>query len=232
MARFDLLRGYLAARRVTQNPEDTEQVFKVLGAMRGRAHEYLYGRLRSNAVGREIIEGKRDLAAVLSDRTRLQSLPAGSLGRAYFEFTERENISADGLIHASAELVDSIPDARFRNIAARMRDSHDLWHVVTAYGRDPLGEVCLLAFTHAQTKNPAILLLILVAFRKLIQACGWRVVKALRKARRDGQYAAWLPTVDWELLLAEPLSKVQLDFNVDVPRPYQMILHELQLNPS
>ena len=30
---------------------------------------------------------------------------------------------------------------------------HDLWHVVTGYGRDELGEACLLAFTYAQNKN-------------------------------------------------------------------------------
>ena len=48
-----------------------------------------------------------------------------------------------------AELDEHHPYAWFFR---RVRDLHDLWHVLTGYGRDPLGEVCLLAFTYAQTR--------------------------------------------------------------------------------
>ena len=37
-----------------------------------------------------------------------------------------------------------------------MRDSHDLYHVVTGYGRDGLGEICVLTFGNAQFHNHGI----------------------------------------------------------------------------
>ena len=37
-----------------------------------------------------------------------------------------------------------------RWMGERLRDIHDLFHVITGYGRDALGELCLLAFTNAQ----------------------------------------------------------------------------------
>ena len=44
----------------------------------------------------------------------------------------------------------------------RQRDAHDLWHVSTGYGRDPLGELCLLAVTWRQLGNPGILLMSII----------------------------------------------------------------------
>ena len=69
---------------------------------------------------------------VLSDRERLRALPEGSLGRVYLDFMEREGLSADGLAEAAenGHSPGGDPDERiFRHWA---RDSHDLWHVLTA----------------------------------------------------------------------------------------------------
>ena len=35
----------------------------------------------------------------------------------------------------------------------RMRDVHDVWHVLTGYGTDGLGEACVVAFSYSQTKS-------------------------------------------------------------------------------
>lgn len=83
-------------------------------------------------------------------------MPAGSLGREYLHFLERENITAQGLVQAS----DVEPGASWQDDAHlvylrdRLRDTHDLWHVVTGYHGDLVGEGALLAFSFAQTWNP------------------------------------------------------------------------------
>src|SRR3546814_16483062 len=41
----------------------------------------------------------------------------------------------------------------------RLRDTHDLMHVLTGYGRDALGEQCVLLFTHGQNPSHGHLLL-------------------------------------------------------------------------
>jgi len=45
----------------------------------------------------------------------------------------------------------------------RMRDTHDLWHVVTGYKGDLVGEASLLAFLFAQTRNPGVGFIVAVA---------------------------------------------------------------------
>ena len=67
--------------------------------------------------------------------------------------TEEENLSADGLVQASQEWDNDPVPADMQFYRERMRDSHDLTHTVTGYGRDPLGEMCLLAFMYAHTRN-------------------------------------------------------------------------------
>ena len=41
-------------------------------------------------------------------------------------------------------------------VQQRTEETHDLWHVLTGYGRDTFGEACLLAFSYAQTGNRGI----------------------------------------------------------------------------
>ena len=96
--------AFVAVRRLIKDPEDTEQVFRVLGSLRGKAHERLFERLRHTVVGQQVLDGRRNLADTLTDRERLSSLPEGSLGRTYYEFTEQEELTAYGLVHASKRL--------------------------------------------------------------------------------------------------------------------------------
>ena len=52
------------------------------------------------------------------------------------------------LVEASEEQADALDaDSDLALFATRQRDMHDLWHVLTEYGRDELGEACLLGFT-------------------------------------------------------------------------------------
>ena len=65
-----------------------------------------------------------------TDRDALRAMPDGSFGRAYLEFVETQNLSADGLIDASDTGMD-FEDEDFKRYASRTRDMHDLWHVLT-----------------------------------------------------------------------------------------------------
>ena len=89
----------------------------------------------------------------------------------------------------------------------RLRDSHDLWHTVTGYGRDLVGEAALLAFTFAQTRNPGIGFIVAVAYFKSGGFPGAR--KVIREAYRRGRRSAWLPAADWEDLLGEEIEEVR-----------------------
>ena len=54
-------------------------------------------------------------------------------------------------------------------LADRLRDIHDLQHVMTGYGRDPVGEIGLLSFMTTQTPNRGINFIIWIAKWKYLR---------------------------------------------------------------
>lgn len=201
-------------RALLANPDETSQVFKIIRALSGNAGERQFQRFLKSEHGPTILAEKRSLADRLSDLATLESLPAGSLGRVYADFTAREKISPQGLIEAS-EAVPSEPLDSPEHIlfGERMRDSHDLWHIVTGYGRDLLGEAALLSFTYCQTRNRGIGFIVLVAY---LRAGGESPEPRamIRDAYRRSKKATWLPAADWETLLARPLDEVRKTLRV------------------
>lgn len=220
--RIQPLKAIRAIRALIADKEDTSQVFKIIDALSGDSVGRGFRRFVQTETGRRILAEKRNLVATLSERTRLAALPEGTLGRAYHEFMAEEDLTADGLIEASeaVERVDirSEDEARF---GARLRDQHDLWHVTTGYGRDGLGELALLAFTYAQTRNRGIGFIVLVGARvtakNLPDVKIWRVI---REAYRNGRKAAWMPAADWETLLEKPLTQVRAELGIAAPAAY------------
>lgn len=219
------LDAWRALRALVRNPDETKHVFELIDALSGRSGERLYERFRSTPSGARILAEQRELLPTLANREALLALPAGSLGRCYAEFMGREQISADGLVEASMEGgrgPDPALPAERRLVGARMRDQHDLWHVVTGYGRDLVGEAAVLAFTYAQTRNRGIGAIVAMAWWKAGAQAPW-VRPFLRDAYRRGKRSAWLPAQDWEALLARPLAEVRAQLGVGEPPRYQEV---------
>ena len=218
------LEAWRAIRALIRDPDDTGQVFRVIRALAGNGQERLFRRFEASATGARILAERRSLVDRLSDRDALRALPEGSLGRVYADFVDREQISADGLVEASEETDPPVtwtcPDRAL--FGARLRDMHDLWHVVTGYGRDLLGEAALLAFTYRQTRNRGIGFIVLVAYLR-----AGRDLPQERAMIRDGferaKGAAWLPAADWEALLEQPLDEVRRPLGVVPVDDYESI---------
>lgn len=209
-----------ALRRLIADPEQTHEVFEVIRALSGPALKKGHRRFAQTDVGRTVLREKINLLDTLNNKEQLAALPANTLARHYLSFVTNEQITADGLVEASAtEGFDSMEEdvARF---GERQRDMHDLWHTLTQYGRDQLGEVCLLAFTYAQTKNRGVGAICLTGCAKLAQIYGGGVFKVAWGAYRAGKAAAWLPGQDWEALLRQPIADVRANLNIDPPTLY------------
>jgi ubiquinone biosynthesis protein COQ4 len=217
--RLHPLTALAAARRLKANPEDTSQVFVIFRALRGKSGLAAFNRFRDNAVGRQVLAERRVLLDRLSDTAGLAALPEGSVGRAYLHFMQSENLSAAGLVEASNWDNDPVP-ADVGLFRARMRDAHDLTHILTGYGRDPLGEMCLLAFMNRHSRNLGQLLIIAMNWTRL----GTRARAAIREARRNGKKAAWMMALDYEALLARPLADARRELGIAEPALYQEIM--------
>jgi len=218
---FQPIRAWRAARVVAEHPENLAQVFTIIESLSFDTMHRLHRRLAHSERGRMLLGQRPNIVDRLTDREALARLPEGSLGRAYLTFVEREHISAEGIRAASVE---GAPGAAklpppYDYVHARMRDTHDLWHAVTGMAGDLVGEVALLAFTFAQTWNPAIALIIGIGLHK---TAGWPDARPVFwEMFRLGQHAAWLPEQPWETWLDRPLDEVRRELGIEAISHYR-----------
>ncbi len=221
---FRPIEAYRAWKRLSADPDDTGVVFEIIDALSGRSGERAYRRFVDSETGQRVLREERDLLEILQDREALAAMPEGSLGRTYHDFTAREQISADGLVAASETTPgrrdDATPDQR--RFFERLRDCHDLEHVVTGYGRDLRGELALLAFDTAQQWHHGIAFIVGMA-----TLTGGPEERALvRAAWERGKRCAWLSAADWEDLLPRPLDEVRRITGVGAPPTYEAMLSD------
>lgn len=189
---------------------DLTQGVVFLRATEGQSARRALQRFRTMPVGRRVLSQRTSLRDCLMKRDSLVVLPEGSLGRCYLEFMERESISVPNLLDLATSDPSPPMTAEEWRFAERSHVMHDLWHVVTGYGPDDLGEVCILAVRSAQMRHIGVWLLCLFGMLKVGREYGAaRVRAAVREAYGRGRGAAWLYGVDWESLLAEPLDAVR-----------------------
>ncbi|MDB5400280.1 MAG: ubiquinone biosynthesis protein [Acetobacteraceae bacterium] len=205
------LRAVRALRNLANSGgKDLPQGVAFLRATEGDAARRALHRLRNSGPGRAVLDRRAALCDHLLDRDALAALPAGSLGRNYLDFMERENISVTNLLDLATS--DPYPQMSAEEwwFAERSHVMHDLWHVVTGYGPDETGEVCILAVRAAQMRHLGVWMLCLFGTFKVGRERGGRKVRtAVREAFRRGRRAAWLYGVDWEAMLAQPLDVVR-----------------------
>ena len=148
-----------ATRAALANPEDTSQVFRIAEALTFGSPERMLRRFRGDADG---APAARPSATTCSrscaTATAWPRCPRAASAAPTSRSSSREGITADGLVEASMDGTDAryYEDDDLGWMRVRMRDSHDLWHTVTGYKGDLLGEASLLAFTFAQTRHPGI----------------------------------------------------------------------------
>lgn len=125
----------------------------------------------------------------------LQGLPEGSLGRSYADQLIRLGISPDVLIDTSPINSDG------EYIAHRIKETHDIVHVLTGFGIDGCGEIGLQAFNLAQYRSPLAVMLIFGAMLGTLQndESLEPMLKALSKGFQKG--------IDADLIIGHKLEE-------------------------
>jgi ubiquinone biosynthesis protein COQ4 len=218
---FEPRRAAKAIGAPLKNPDDLPQVFTILESFSGTALWRLQRRFERSTAGARLLRDKPDIVKTLADREWLRSLPEGSLGRAYLDFVESEGISAEGIRDASAQAMTKQegPDD-LGYVHQRMRDTHDLWHAAVGYRGDVLGESALLAFSLAQNWISGIALIVVAAILKGFSMGSTAVIA---DGFRRGREAEFLPSLDWESLLALPVSEVRKRLRLGEPPVYEPV---------
>jgi ubiquinone biosynthesis protein COQ4 len=212
--------------RLVRNPSHTHEVFTIIRALSGSDLQIGLARFRETETGEQVLKNRTKLRDRLDEQQFLGALPSGSLGKEYCIFIKEEDLSADGLQKASERSLQSeIADPDLKLFASRQRDMHDLWHVVTGYGRDELGEACLLAFTYAQNRNRGVGFIAFIGCFKLFAKHRFNAARSILQAYGIGKDAAWLPAQDWEGLLANELDQVRDQLRITKPSKYLFSLN-------
>jgi len=205
-----------------KDKEDTSLVFKIFESLPSRDFLRRVRDLSLSPQGEQLRQTEPHLADILDDHATLRGTPKGSLAHAYCDFMEAEGLSAAGLVAESERLGRPKYLDLVQWFIERSRDTHDLFHVLTGYGRDALGEQCVLLFTHGQSPSQGHLLIGYAGaanIKKMTRGSAAPVFGAVRQAHRTGKGAPSLMAQPIRELLGRPLDEVRTALRI--PRPTQ-----------
>jgi ubiquinone biosynthesis protein COQ4 len=207
-------RGLRALATVVADPEQTDQVLVFANYVNAGTSPSRLQYFFDDPSGQRLFAEHRTIDSHTVDLDQLAALPAGTLGHAYAEFLQSRGFTPD-VFEGSPE---GVSDPRASYLIQRLRQTHDLWHVVTGTPTDPGSEVALQAFTYAQVGAPSALILSIVGtLRGLRQKPG--MVRDVVAAYRTGIHAEKLAAFPWEDHWATPLAEVRAMLHLPlVPR--------------
>ncbi|ODT00156.1 MAG: hypothetical protein ABS49_06240 [Erythrobacter sp. SCN 62-14] len=222
--RYRPLRAIKSFQALIKDKEDTSLVFKIFESLPSGSFMTRARDLCLSEQGEMLRATEPFLPEILDDHATLRRTPKGSLAHAYCDFMEAEGLTAAGLV-AEAE---SLGRTKFPDLLQwfmeRSRDTHDLFHVLTGYGRDALGEQCVLLFTHGQSPSQGHLLIGYAGaanIKKMVKESAAPVVGAVREAHRTGKGAPSLMAQSIRELLPQPLEDVRAKLRIPAPVLYQ-----------
>jgi ubiquinone biosynthesis protein COQ4 len=209
--------GLRAFRKLIANPADPLQgpIFQM--CVEHSLLRKLTRNLQRHDEGRRLLAERPRLNAHAISLAALAAYPPSSLAHAYAAYFPANGIE---LFEPARLPVDTPHDY----VATRLRESHDVVHVVTGYGTDDIGEIELQWFSLGNTPGWAPLpFIVFIAsfFMGRMRKYGglWPVLKRVIAAYRRGKRSRILAGVVWEDYWHMPLRDVQalLCAPVEVP---------------
>jgi ubiquinone biosynthesis protein COQ4 len=216
-------RAFHALRALLDSPGETHRAMELMLHVGAADFERSFQRFARSANGRALIARRPCLAEVLSDRAALERMPDDSLAAAYLAYLDRNGFAPTALIALQHETEarwmratgEPPLDPLRRWFGDRFLICHDLFHVLTDYGTDGIGEATLLAFSQAQQGGRANGLLTLGAATRLWRELGLPWLRYDLRAWLRGRRAAWLLAQPWEELLPLRLETVRLLLGIE-----------------
>lgn len=222
--RYSLPRAIKNFRLLMKDKEDTSLVFKIYESLPSRNFMPRVRDLTLSERGEDLRRTEPNLPEILDDHDALRKTPKGSLAHAYCDFMESEGLSAAGLVAEADKLGRPKYNDLVQWFGDRSRDTHDLFHVLTGYGRDALGEQCVLLFTHGQSPTQGHLLIGYAGaanIKKMVWGSKAPIMGAVRQAKKTGKGAPRLIEQPIRELLKLPIDEVRAALNIPEPTQYR-----------
>ena len=218
--RPQLRRALRALQRLLATPDETQHAFEVAYALDGDVCDSDLREMLSFRAGRQLFANRPQLLDWLADRERLSAMPEGSFGRAYLDHIDRYGLDPGKLVELRRETDEQHAHRTEaeRWFVERVDLQHDLFHVLSGYGADGLGEGVLLLFSNAQYFRLSRLFLATGAALRSWRLVGPSWFVYLWRGWRRGRRAACLLALPYEELLPLPLDAVRRAVGIDPPR--------------
>lgn len=228
---FRPLEALRRMRKLIANKEDTEQVFHIISALNGNHMLKEMDAFAATEAGAARMAERRYLPPILDDHDELLKLPEGTVGRAYVDFMRREGLTAQGLVDESEKFFTEDYGDLVQWYGNRKRDTHDMFHVLSGYGRDGLGEASLLGFTHGQSGGGrGVIFISYMGCRQVRKVAppGVDVMACFHEGRRNGKAAQKIVEQDIVALVEEPLEAARERLNIKRPVAYYRALKQFE----
>ena len=183
------------------NKDDIGQAVNLVTALNGSSAVPAARDFTASEYGQKILSDA-DYLAPLYDQDYLLNLPQGSLGRVY-----AESLIAEGLNPAAIDDTSSDVDSEFAQFkeshpayfayGTMLNQVHDLYHTLTGYDRDLIGEAALLKFTsRSMGGRGSNVLAELVALRVRTARPSWPMRKIMSHAKEMADQSSGMVVTD------------------------------------
>ena len=135
----------------------------------------------------------------------------GTFGYAYYRHMHDNGLAVD--FFPKVEIVDEMT-----YFELRMRQTHDIWHVLTGYGPSIPDEIGLQAFYAAQSPMPFNWMLISSGLLHSVlvnRTLGDPIMNAIREGYTAGRAARGLHAGQWETMWERPLAAVRAEYGIE-----------------
>lgn len=207
--RKDTLTSLYAVYRLARKPDDVRFVFMI-----GNSQDNIAEVARKRGELRDPFAGDAALESMWQERyhpehydiSDLLRLPADTLGGAYARHMTRLGLRPDFYD-------DVTPRHKLHYLRLRLRQTHDIWHILTGFDTCEFGEVGLQAFYFAQVTNGQSALIGAGAILKSVLRARFgdleRFVEVFCVGYGMGRRARSLLAVKWEEIWDESLEELQ-----------------------
>lgn len=147
------------------------------------------------------------------DLDDLLRLPEDTLGGTYARHMKTRGLRPD--------FYDDVkPRHKLHYLRLRLRQTHDIWHTLTGYDTDPVGELGLQGFYFGQVTNGQSALIFAGGVIRCLLSGSYDLledyIRVFTEGYQHGRRARSLLPVKWEALWSEPLVDVRQRYAIAV----------------
>lgn len=144
---IDVVKELVGMVGLLRNPHAIQNIYRIEdGLLHAGVSARMLEHLRQDPDVRRMLQ-ERYLRGKTPNLDELRTLPAGTLGREYVRHIEDYGFNPG--YYQPLKPVDDLTYA-----LARVRETHDIWHVVLGFYPTPIGEIGLKAFELTQLQRP------------------------------------------------------------------------------